>query len=32
MVSMMAYGAIGAALGATIRLSFDRAAGWGNCG
>jgi ABC-2 type transport system permease protein len=28
MVSMMAYGAIGAALGATIRLSFDRASGW----
>lgn len=27
-VSMMAYGAIGAALGATIRLSFDRASGW----
>jgi ABC-2 type transport system permease protein len=28
MVSMMAYGAIGAALGATVRLSFDRASGW----
>jgi ABC-2 type transport system permease protein len=28
MVSMMAYGAIGAALGATIRLSFDRSSGW----
>ncbi|MGY2005278.1 ABC transporter permease [Blastococcus sp. SYSU DS1024] len=28
MVSMMAYGAIGASLGATIRLSFDRASGW----
>ena len=28
MVAMMAYGAIGAALGATIRLSFDRASGW----
>jgi len=28
MVSMMAYGAIGAALGATIRLAFDRASGW----
>lgn len=28
MVSMMGYGAIGAALGATIRLSFDRASGW----
>ncbi|MCZ2857355.1 ABC transporter permease [Blastococcus sp. VKM Ac-2987] len=28
MVSMMAYGAIGAALGATIRISFDRASGW----
>ena len=28
MVSMMAYGAVGAALGATIRLSFDRASGW----
>ncbi len=28
MVSMMAYGAIGAALGATIRVSFDRASGW----
>ena len=27
MVSMMAYGAIGAALGATIRLSFDRRSG-----
>jgi ABC-2 type transport system permease protein len=27
-VSMMAYGALGAALGATIRLSFDRASGW----
>ena len=28
MVSMMAYGAIGAALGATIRIAFDRASGW----
>jgi len=28
MVSMMAYGAIGAALGATVRLAFDRASGW----
>jgi ABC-2 type transport system permease protein len=28
MVSMMAYGGLGAALGATIRLSFDRASGW----
>ncbi|KQS66201.1 ABC transporter permease [Modestobacter sp. Leaf380] len=28
MVSMMCYGALGAALGATIRLSFDRASGW----
>jgi ABC-2 type transport system permease protein len=28
MVSMMAYGAMGAALGATIRISFDRASGW----
>jgi ABC-2 type transport system permease protein len=28
MVSMMAYGALGAALGATIRLAFDRASGW----
>lgn len=28
MVSMMAYGAVGASLGATIRLSFDRASGW----
>jgi ABC-2 type transport system permease protein len=28
MVSMMAYGAIGAALGATIRISFDRHSGW----
>jgi ABC-2 type transport system permease protein len=28
MVSMMAYGALGAALSATIRLSFDRASGW----
>ena len=28
MVSMMAYGAMGAALGATIRLAFDRASGW----
>jgi ABC-2 type transport system permease protein len=27
-VSMMAYGALGAALGATIRLAFDRASGW----
>ena len=25
---MMAYGAMGAALGATIRISFDRASGW----
>ncbi|MPQ97490.1 ABC transporter permease [Modestobacter sp. I12A-02628] len=28
MVSMMAYGAIGAALGATVRLAFDRHSGW----
>ena len=28
MISMMAYGAIGAALGATIRLAFDRSTGW----
>jgi ABC-2 type transport system permease protein len=28
MVSMMAYGALGAALGATIRISFDRSSGW----
>ncbi len=28
MVAMMAYGAIGAALGATIRLAFDRSSGW----
>jgi ABC-2 type transport system permease protein len=28
MVSMMAYGALGAALGATIRLAFDRTNGW----
>ncbi len=28
MISMMAYGALGAALGATVRLSFDRASGW----
>jgi ABC-2 type transport system permease protein len=28
MVSMMAYGAMGASLGATIRISFDRASGW----
>jgi ABC-2 type transport system permease protein len=28
MISMMAYGAIGAALGATIRLAFDRSSGW----
>ena len=28
MVSMMAYGALGAALGATIRLAFDRSSGW----
>jgi ABC-2 type transport system permease protein len=28
MVSMMAYGALGASLGATIRVSFDRASGW----
>ena len=27
MVSMMAYGGLGAALGATIRISFDRASG-----
>lgn len=32
MVSMMAYGALGAALGATIRIAFDRAsAGCGSC-
>jgi ABC-2 type transport system permease protein len=28
MVSMMAYGAIGAALGSTVRLAFDRSSGW----
>ncbi|GHE13511.1 ABC transporter permease [Klenkia taihuensis] len=28
MVAMMAYGGLGAALGATVRLSFDRASGW----
>jgi ABC-2 type transport system permease protein len=28
MIAMMAYGGIGAALGATIRISFDRASGW----
>ncbi|GAA4733325.1 ABC transporter permease [Modestobacter marinus] len=28
LVSMMAYGAIGAALGATIRMAFDRSSGW----
>ncbi len=28
MVSMMAYGGLGAALGATVRISFDRASGW----
>jgi ABC-2 type transport system permease protein len=28
MISLMAYGAIGAALGATIRLAFDRSSGW----
>ncbi len=28
MVSMMAYGGLGAALGATIRLAFDRSSGW----
>ncbi len=28
MVSMMCYGGLGAALGATVRLSFDRASGW----
>ncbi|MCZ2847376.1 ABC transporter permease [Modestobacter sp. VKM Ac-2978] len=28
LVSMMAYGAIGAALGATIRIAFDRSSGW----
>lgn len=28
MVSMMAYGAMGAALGATIRIAFDRRSGW----
>jgi ABC-2 type transport system permease protein len=28
MISMMAYGGMGAALGATIRISFDRASGW----
>ena len=27
-ISMMAYGALGAGLGATVRLSFDRASGW----
>jgi ABC-2 type transport system permease protein len=28
MVAMMAYGAIGAALGSTVRLAFDRSSGW----
>ncbi|WP_299956787.1 ABC transporter permease [uncultured Modestobacter sp.] len=28
LVSMLAYGAIGAALGATIRIAFDRSSGW----
>jgi ABC-2 type transport system permease protein len=28
MIAMMAYGAIGAALGATIRIAFDRSSGW----
>ncbi|MQA34137.1 ABC transporter permease [Modestobacter roseus] len=28
LVSMMSYGAIGAALGATIRMAFDRSSGW----
>ncbi|MGY1857613.1 ABC transporter permease [Modestobacter sp. SYSU DS0290] len=28
LVSMMAYGAISAALGATIRMAFDRSSGW----
>ncbi|MGY1750083.1 ABC transporter permease [Modestobacter sp. SYSU DS0511] len=28
LVSMLAYGAIGAALGATIRMAFDRSSGW----
>ncbi len=28
MVAMMGYGGIGAALGATIRLAFDRSSGW----
>ncbi|WP_369137333.1 ABC transporter permease [Modestobacter versicolor] len=28
LVSMMAYGAISAALGATIRIAFDRSSGW----
>ncbi|QXG75522.1 ABC transporter permease [Modestobacter sp. L9-4] len=28
MISMMGYGAIGAALGATIRMAFDRSSGW----
>jgi ABC-2 type transport system permease protein len=28
MVSMMAYGALGAALGSTIRIAFDRTSGW----
>jgi len=28
MVSMMAYGGLGAALGATSRISFDRVSGW----
>ena len=27
-ISMMGYGAIGAALGATIRMAFDRSSGW----
>jgi ABC-2 type transport system permease protein len=28
MIAMMGYGAIGAALGATIRIAFDRSSGW----
>ena len=28
MVSLMSYGALGAALGATVRLAFDRSSGW----
>ncbi len=28
MIAMMAYGAIGAALGATVRIAFDRSSGW----